>query len=49
MSRDIYEFVERRNVDALVGKVWDDSECCNWTVEDQAVKLRDDVSATLVL
>ena len=34
MSGDIYEFVERRNVNLLVDKVRDDSECCNWTVED---------------
>ena len=46
---DIYEFVKRRNVNALVGKIWDDSECCDWTVEDRAVKLGDDVGATLVL
>ena len=48
-SGDIDEFVERRNVDVLTSEVWDDSECCNWTVEDRAVKLRDDVGATLVL
>ena len=33
----------------LTGKIWDDSECCDWTVEDRAVKLGDDVGATLVL
>ena len=33
----------------LAGKIWNDSECCNWTVEDRAIKLGDDVSATLVL
>ena len=33
----------------MAGKVGDDSECCNWMVEDQVVKLRDDVCATLVL
>ena len=33
----------------LTGEIWDDSECCNWTVEDRAVELRDDVGATLVL
>ena len=48
-SGDIDEFVKRRNVDVLMGKIWDDSECCNWTVEDRAVELGDDVGATLVL
>ena len=33
----------------LTGKIWDDSECCDWTVEDRAVELGDDVGATLVL
>ena len=33
----------------LAGEVWDDSECCNWTVEDGAVELGDNVGATLVL
>ena len=33
-SRDIDECVERRNVDVLTGEIWDDSECCDWTVED---------------
>ena len=33
----------------LACEVWDDSECCNWMVEDRAVKLGDDVCATLVL
>ena len=33
----------------LTGEIWDDSECCNWTVEDRAVELRDNVGATLVL
>ena len=47
--RDIDEFVERRNVDVLTGKIWDDSECCNWTIKDRAVELGDDVGATLVL
>ena len=49
MSGNIYELLERRNVDALAGEVWDDSECCDWTVEDQAIELRDNVCATLVL
>ena len=49
MSGDIDEFVERRNVDVLTGEIWDDLECCDWTIEDRAVKLRDDVGATLVL
>ena len=49
MSRDIDEFIERRNVDVLMGEIWDDSECCDWTVEDRAVELGDDVGATLVL
>ena len=33
----------------MASKVWDDSECCNWMVEDRAVELRDDVGTTLVL
>ena len=33
----------------LTGEIWDDSECCDWTVEDRAVELGDDVGATLVL
>ena len=33
----------------LMGEIWDDSECSDWTVEDRAVKLRDDVGATFVL
>ena len=33
----------------LTGEIWDDSECSDWMVEDQAVKLRDDVGATFVL
>ena len=33
----------------LTGEIWDDSECCDWTIEDRAVELRDDVGATLVL
>ena len=49
MSRDIYEFIEQRNVDALVGEVRDDSECCNWMVENQPVEFGNDVGATLVL
>ena len=49
MSGDIYEFVERRNVDVLAGKVWDDSECCDWMVEDGPVKFGDNVGTTLVL
>ena len=32
-----------------MGEVWDDSECCDWTVKDQAIELRDDVCTTLVL
>ena len=48
MSGDTYEFVERRNVNALAGEIWDDSECCDWMVEDQAVELGDNVGATLV-
>ena len=48
-SGDIDEFVKRRNVDVLTGKIWDDSECCNWTIEDRAVELGDDVGATFVL
>ena len=31
-----------------MGKVWDDSECCDWMVEDQAIELGDNVGATLV-
>ena len=49
MSRDIHEFIKRRNVDALVGKVGDDSESCNWTVEDGPIEFGDDVGATFVL
>ena len=48
-SGDIDEFVERRNVDVLMGEVWDDSECCDWMVEDRAIELGDDIGATLVL
>ena len=48
-SGDIDEFVERRNVDVLMGEIWDDSECCDWMVEDRAVELGDNVGATLVL
>ena len=33
----------------LMGEIWDDSECSDWTVKDQAVKLGDDVGTTLVL
>ena len=33
----------------LVGEVWDDLECCDWMVEDRAVKLGDDICTTLVL
>ena len=33
----------------LAGEVGDDSECCNWTVEDRAIELGDNVCATLVL
>ena len=33
----------------LTGEIWDDSESSDWMVEDRAVKLRDDVGATLVL
>ena len=33
-SGDINEFVERRNVDVLMGKIWDDSECHDWMIED---------------
>ena len=33
----------------MAGKIWDDSECCNWTVEDRPVEFGDDVGATLVL
>ena len=32
-----------------MGEVWDDSECCDWTVEDRAIELGDDVGTTLVL
>ena len=48
-SRDIYKFIERRNVYVLAGKTWNDLECCDWTVEDQAIELGDDVCTTLVL
>ena len=33
----------------LTGEIWDDSKCCDWTIEDRAVELGDDVGATLVL
>ena len=33
----------------LTGKIWDDLECCDWTIEDRAIELGDDVGATLVL
>ena len=33
----------------LTGEIWDDSECCDWTIEDRAVELGDDVGATFVL
>ena len=33
----------------VAGELWNDSECCNWTVEDQAIEFGDDVCATLVL
>ena len=33
----------------LTGEIWDDSECCDWTIEDRAVELGDNVGATLVL
>ena len=33
----------------LMGEIWDDSECSDWTIEDRAVELGDDVGATLVL
>ena len=33
----------------LTGEIWDDSECSDWTIEDRAVELGDDVGATLVL
>ena len=36
-------------MDALVGEVGDDLECCNWTVKDQPIEFGDDVGATLVL
>ena len=49
MSGDIYKFVERRNVDVLTGEIWDDSECCNWTVKDGPVEFGDNVGTTLVL
>ena len=49
MSGDIYKFIERRNVDALAGKVGDYSECCNWMVEDRPVEFGNNVGATLVL
>ena len=45
----MYKFVERRNVDVLMGEIWDDSECSDWTIEDRAIELGDDVGATLVL
>ena len=49
MSGDIYEFIERRNVNALAGEVGDDLKCCNWMVKDGPIKFSDDVGATLVL
>ena len=33
----------------LTGEIWDDSECSDWTIEDRAVELGDDVGATFVL
>ena len=33
----------------LTGEIWDDSECCDWAIEDRAVELGDDVGATFVL
>ena len=33
----------------VAGKIWDDLECCDWMIKDQAVKLRDNVGTTLVL
>ena len=33
----------------VVGKIWNDSECCDWMVKDQAIELGDNVCATLVL
>ena len=48
-SGDIYEFIERRNVYVLTGEIWNDSECCDWMVEDWAIELRDNVCATLAL
>ena len=33
----------------LTGEIWDGSECSDWTIEDRAVKLGDDVGTTLVL
>ena len=33
----------------LTGEIWDDSECSDWTVEDRAIKLGDNVGATFVL
>ena len=33
----------------LAGKVWDDSECRNWMVEDGPVEFGNDVGATFVL
>ena len=33
----------------LAGEVGDDSECCNWMVEDGPVEFSDDVGTTLVL
>ena len=47
-SGDIDEFVERRDVNVLTREIWDDSECCDWAIEDRAVELGDDVGATLV-
>ena len=33
----------------LTGEIWDDSECCDWTIKDQAVELGDNVGATFIL
>ena len=33
----------------LAGEVGDDSECCNWTVEDGPIKFGNNVGTTLVL
>ena len=33
----------------LTGEIWDDSECCDWTIKDRAVELGDNVGATFVL